>query len=153
MKLFDWFRSAARSADGEADVSGVVFSGGESAEIAGLDFVDVMVAHQKWKGRLQRCVDGTSEEKLDHAVVCRDDQCVLGKWINGPGSQKFGYSPNFSTLRTEHTRFHFIAGEVVWAAQSGRHEEAREKLRTVFSKSSARVQQLLATLFLETKNA
>lgn len=147
--LMDWFRSAAKSEGEKPDISAVPLSEGESAELAGLNFKDAVMAHQKWKSRLQACIDGTSGEKLDPAVVCRDDQCVLGKWINGPGAQKFGGLPAFPPLKAEHAQFHLIAGEVLLAAYTGHKEEARGTLGTTFSRSSVRVQQFLASLFLE----
>ncbi len=146
MALFDWFRNAATAA--EADISSVAPAERELARVEGLDFADVLIAHQRWKVRLNRCIAGTSDERLDPAIVCRDDHCVLGKWINGPGAEKFGRVPVFSELRTAHTQFHFIAGEVLWAAQNGETGEAQNKLETTFSRSSAMVQKHLASLFL-----
>lgn len=151
MGLLDWFRSAAKSGGSAADISSVPLAAGESAEIAGLNFKDAVMAHQKWKSRLQACIDGTGQEKLDPAVVSRDDQCVLGKWIHGAGAQKFGGIGVFSQLSAEHAQFHRIAGEVLAATYAGQKAEAEEKLRASFTQSSARVQYHLANLFLEAK--
>jgi hypothetical protein len=150
MGLFDWVKNAAKSDSGKTDVSTVSPEKGESAEIAGLDFKDAISAHQKWKVRLQACIDGTSREQLDPAVVRRDDQCVLGKWINGPGAKEFGGMSVFPRLKTEHAQFHLIAGQVLSAAYGGQKAAAEETL-TSFSQSSIRVQQHLANLFLEAK--
>ncbi len=147
--LMDWFRSAAKAEGEKADISAISLAEGESAEIAGLNFKDAVQAHQKWKNRLQACIDGTSQETLDSAVISRDDQCVLGKWIHGSGAQKFGASAVFPQLKAEHAQFHLIAGDVLLAANAGRKAEAQEKLATSFARSSVRVQQFLASLFLE----
>ncbi len=147
--LLDWFKSVAKAEDAKADISAISPADGESAEIAGLNFKDAVLAHQKWKNRLQACIDGTSDERLDPAVVSRDDQCVLGKWINGPGGLQFGTSAAFPRLKAEHAQFHLIAGEVLSAANDGRKAEAQEQLATSFARSSVRVQQFLASLFLE----
>lgn len=149
MGLLDWFRSAAKAEGEKPDISAVPLEAGESAEIAGLNFKDAVMAHQKWKTRLQACLDGTSQEKLDPALVSRDDQCVLGKWINGAGSQKFGGMTVFSQLKAEHAQFHLLAGEVLAAVYSGQKAAAEEKLRASFTQSSIRVQHHLANLFLE----
>jgi hypothetical protein len=53
----------------------------------------------KWKGRLQNYVDGTSKEQLDPMIICRDDQCALGKWIHGPALQYFCDGEGFYKLR------------------------------------------------------
>ena len=50
-----------------------------SAELAGLNFLTAIEAHIKWKGRLESYIDGTSDEDLKVEVICRDDQCPLGK--------------------------------------------------------------------------
>ncbi len=151
MGLFDWFKSAARFGDDEQDISTFSVERGESAEVAGLDFQDAVRAHQRWKARLQTSIDGTSEETLDPAMVSRDDQCVLGKWIHGHGASVFGDRLVFAHLRTEHAQFHRIAGEVLSAVQTGNKSEAEGKLHGEFAHSSVHVLGHLANLFLEAK--
>lgn len=146
MGLFDWFTSASEGK--EIDLS---TAAPESAILAGLDFQEAITAHQKWKSRLQGCIDGNSKESLDPRVVCRDDQCVLGKWINGQGANMHGSRPVFSQLKVEHAEFHVLASEVLLGTYGGRATEAMEKLDGVFTQSSLRTQQLLANLFLEIK--
>ncbi len=150
MGLFDWFKAAAESG-GKVDVTKMAAAPGESAEVAGLNFQDAVTAHQKWKARLQASIDGTSQEKLDPAIVGRDDQCVLGKWLYGQGAATFGARPVFADLKSEHARFHAIAGEVLAAVQSGAKEAAQQKLGAAFTQSSVRVLGLLANLFVEAK--
>lgn len=151
MGLLDWFRSAASAGGDKGDISSVRLEQGESAELAGLNFQDAVAAHQKWKARLQASIEGTSSEKLDPAVVGRDDQCVLGKWIHGQGAATFGSRRVFVDLKIEHAEFHRIAGEVLTAAQAGRSEEAANLLASAFAQASVRVQGLLANLFIEAK--
>jgi len=151
MGLLDWFRSAAKPGGENPDISTVPEAAGESAETAGLNFKDAVMAHQRWKTRLQACIDGTSQEKLDAATVSRDDQCVLGEWINGTGAEKFGGVRAFAQLKAEHAQFHLLAGEVLAAAYAGRKAEAEQTLRAAFAQSSARVQVHLASLFLEAR--
>lgn len=148
MGLFDWFKSAAKG--GEAgNVEAPKASTGETAEVAGLDFQAAVAAHQKWKTRLQACIDGTSQEVIDPRMVCQDNQCVLGKWINGPGGNEFAGSATFSQLKVEHAQFHIIASEVLLSVYGGRGNEAKQKLEGIFVQASLRVQKLLANLFLE----
>ncbi len=79
-------------------------------EVSNLD--EAITAHIKWKHRLNQFIDGTSTEKLDSAVVCKDNQCALGKWIYGDGG-KYKNSPNFVDLLSRHANFHLCAGAVV----------------------------------------
>lgn len=148
MGLMDWFRSASKG-DEKDDISTVTPTQGESAEVAGLDFQAAVSAHQKWKVRLQACIDGTSEEKLDPDEIGRDDQCVLGKWIYGQGMATFAEQPAFSDLKGAHAEFHRTAAMVLRMVYDGRKEEAAEMLGSHFSQASFRVQGLLANLFMK----
>ncbi len=151
MGLLDWFRSAA-SSGGDKDISTVTLDKGESAEVAGLNFQEAVAAHQRWKARLQACIDGTRSEKLDPAIVGRDDQCVLGKWIHGQGAATFGDLPVFSELKAGHAEFHRVAGEVLTSVYAGRAEEAAKVLGSTFAQASVKVLGLLASLFLEARH-
>ncbi|MDD2685789.1 MAG: CZB domain-containing protein [Gallionella sp.] len=148
MGLFDWFKSAAKDNETVA-VEIPHASPSETVEVAGLDFQAAVAAHQKWKSRLQACIDGTSQEVIDPRLVCQDNQCVLGKWINGHGAGEFAGSSTFSQLKVEHAQFHIIASEVLLAVYGGRGTEAKQKLEGIFVQASLRVQKLLANLFLE----
>ena len=75
-------------------------------------FDEAIAAHIKWKMRLNQFIDGTSSEKLDRAVVCKDNLCVLGKWIYGNGVQHKDII-HYGDLVTKHANFHRCAGEVV----------------------------------------
>jgi methyl-accepting chemotaxis protein len=79
-------------------------------QISNLD--EAISAHIKWKHRLNQFIDGTSTEKLDSSVVCKDNQCALGKWIYGDGG-KYKNSMYFEELVTKHAKFHLCAGAVV----------------------------------------
>ncbi len=151
MGLLDWFKAAAKSGGDKPDISLFTPEQGESAEVAGLNFQEAVTAHQRWKARLQACIDGTSPETLDPRLVGRDDQCVLGKWIYGQGNSAFGSQSVFSDLRTAHAEFHRIAGEILAAVYDGRKTEAQEKLGASFAQASVRVLGLLANLFIQAK--
>lgn len=83
-----------------------------------IDVMDAINAHVRWKMRLDKYVNGTSEETLDPKVICRDDQCTLGKWIHGQAREFFHDDPGFVTLRDDHARFHQVASLVVIKVQS-----------------------------------
>lgn len=154
MRILDWFKKAATS-DVPADVSIIPTLPAENATVEGLDFQAAVAAHQKWKTRLRSCIDGTSEETLDPRIVCQDNQCVLGKWINGQGGERFATSPIFAKMKATHAEFHICASEVLVSVYAGKKTLAEEKLADEFSRLSIRVQKNLSQLFLEanTKNS
>ena len=87
-----------------------------------IDFDKMVAAHLAWRDRLQAYVEGRGD-KLEHAVVCRDDACALGKWIHGPG-KSFGREREYAQLLDQHAQFHLCAGEVVKAVDDGKKELA-----------------------------
>jgi hypothetical protein len=125
----------------------------QSAEVGGLNFMDAITAHQKWKTRLSSYLAGTSTEKLDYRQVCRDNQCVLGMWINGAGGDMYGHMPIFSQLKMAHGQFHLAAGSIVQLVDEGHSEDARAALRQDYSKHSVKVQGLISTLYIEVTEA
>jgi len=84
-----------------------------------MDLDHAVLAHQQWKSRLNQFLGGTLQEKLDPAIVGRDDQCELGKWIHGNGSKALHQEAEFQHLQQCHAKFHRKAGEVVRLASQG----------------------------------
>lgn len=120
-----------------------------SAELAGLNFMTAIEAHIKWKGRLESYIDGTSDEDLKVEVICRDDQCPLGKWIYGTGGERFGTIETFGEMKGQHALFHQCAGRVVETAQAGKKDEARRLLQyDDYVRASEQVKRLLAKLYV-----
>jgi methyl-accepting chemotaxis protein len=121
----------------------------ESGKVSGLDFRVAIEAHEKWKQRLDAVISGRSSEKLDYQTVCRDDLCVLGKWLHGPGRECCSKFEVFTELVNTHAQFHKAAGEVLQAAQQGRKDEARNLMhRGAFPQCSSDVRGLLSRMFL-----
>lgn len=104
-----------------------------------INISDAVTAHMKWKGRLQSYLDGTSEEKLDPMVVCRDDQCTLGKWIHGSAINHFGGDESFQKLRSDHANFHFVAGTVVKKVQENDKTGADKLMKHEYATASREV--------------
>lgn len=122
----------------------------EGAGLAGLNFMTAIDAHMKWKGRLERCLANDNDEKLQVEVVSRDDQCMLGKWIHGPGGQAFGHMPEFQEMKVEHANFHRCAGEVLNCCLAGDKQGASEKLKAGdYVRTSERVKLHLARLYVQ----
>lgn len=123
-------------------------------EAAGLNFRTAIAAHQKWKQRLQAVVDGTSVEVLSVPVVCRDDQCVLGKWIHGPSATAFAAMEQFVRLKKNHAFFHMCAGKVLSLAQEKNHDAARRELESGnYARVSQDVVLDLATMYNSAQKA
>jgi hypothetical protein len=81
-------------------------------------------AHIKWKERLHDAITGAGDGELDPEMVSRDDQCVLGQWLNGVGGERYAQLPAFRDVRAKHIYFHLCAGKVLALARAGRREEA-----------------------------
>jgi hypothetical protein len=100
--------------------------------------------------RLEAYIAGTSDEALDPEVVCRDDQCILGKWLHGPGGQKHSENPRFVSVKATHADFHRSAGDVVRTVDAGEREKAKEMLcKGDYAAYSYRIKSELARLSLE----
>jgi hypothetical protein len=115
-----------------------------------LNFMGAIEAHVRWKIRLEAYINGTSEEHLDPDVVCRDDQCALGKWIYGGGGVKYGTHPMFPVLKQTHMNFHRSAGDIIRAVDAGEKEKARTMLNSGdYARYSHRVKSDLARLSID----
>jgi hypothetical protein len=153
MGLFDWFSALSKGEETTAAAHAPQLGGiKEHAHIQGLDFVSAIEAHRKWKARLAEYADGTSKETLDHSVICRDDQCALGKWIYSEGQTFTGHLPLFHQIKAKHAQFHISAAQVVEMIHTDRKEEAvKNLLDGEFSKNSRDVQTLLSQLYIHMK--
>ena len=92
---------------------------------------DAIAAHIKWKLRLTQFIDGTSTEKLESTTVCKDNVCVLGKWIYGEGD-KYKSLQQFGKLVNNHANFHRCAGEIVKKVESNDKTSAVQQLNSEF---------------------
>jgi methyl-accepting chemotaxis protein len=78
---------------------------------------DAAIAHIVWKDKLLEYLIKRNAS-LDPSELSRDDKCPLGKWISG-GGQEYASYPEYTTLKSEHTRFHKAVGDVVRGALLG----------------------------------
>ena len=144
--------SAPVQAPAPAALQGAVQESDQSA--GGLDFASAIQAHRNWKNRLGKYLSDESDEKLNYRVICRDDQCVLGKWINGQGADDFGHLPSFGELKVSHGQFHLAAGRIVQLHDDKQTEEAQQLLRHGdYSRHSIKVMGLLSSLYVEVSDS
>jgi hypothetical protein len=156
MGILDWFRALSKGDEQDKATmtsSPLLGSINENAVIEGLDFVAAIEAHRKWRERLSDYVLGKSLEKLDHSVICRDDQCALGKWIYSTGATFTGHLPLFHQLKAKHAQFHISAAQVVELVHSDKKEAAINNIMEgEFATCSRDVQSLISKLYMELKN-
>lgn len=111
-----------------------------------INLAEAVEAHVSWKVRLQKYLDGKSDEQLDPMVICRDDQCKLGKWIHGPALNHFHTFEPFHELRADHAQFHYVAANVVKNVQANDRVAAEEILKGEYQKISHKVVMALTEL-------
>ena len=114
-----------------------------------MDELDVMAAinaHVQWKMRLEKYLEGTSEEKLDSKVVCLDNQCKLGKWIYGSATEHFHDDESLDSLREEHARFHTYAARIVDMVHANDNAAAKDLLEGDYKYTSRKVVFALSEL-------
>lgn len=90
-------------------------------------FEEAIQAHLKWRGRLRNYVTGKSSESLKSQDVCKDNNCALGKWIHGPGSEN-KHLKSYQSLKENHAQFHIAAGDVVAAIERNNSQRAHALL-------------------------
>jgi len=108
-----------------------------------VDFEEAVSVHLRWKTRLRIAIDGISDELLDPNVICKDDQCDLGKWIHGEGRRAMSSKPEFGHVRTTHADFHVVAGNVLRKALTGDKAGASTMLDGEFYQASSKVIQAI----------
>lgn len=128
-----------------------LFSAGETKKTTKIsDEINIMEAinaHILWKIRLEKYLDGTSEENLDPNFICRDDQCKLGKWIHGPALNYFhDDDETLKTLRSDHAHFHVTAASIVSHVQAQKISEAEAIMDGEYTQASRKVVRDLTLL-------
>jgi hypothetical protein len=105
-------------------------------------------AHAQWKERLHNHIAGNTQEDLRVDVIARDDQCVLGQWLNAEGSKRYGHLPTFDAVRVSHAQFHRCAADVLTTAKGGDSSSALRMLEEEsYMRASDEVTAALVELF------
>ena len=103
-----------------------------------MDLGNAIEAHLQWKVRLRMFINGSSAERLDPAVIARDNQCELGKWIHGPATA-YASRPCYVALKGAHAEFHASAARVVTKAVAGDKAGAEGVLSGAYAQASLKV--------------
>ena len=75
-----------------------------------LDFAQAAEAHHQWRVKLRNAI--ARQLKVDVDSLRRDDCCELGRWLHGPGGQRWSSNPTFTDLLRSHRDFHCEAGKI-----------------------------------------
>ncbi len=114
--------------------------------LAALDIDAAIQAHERWKERLMDYLEGRSQERIDPAVVRRDDRSALGRWLLSVGVATLGHQPAFAVLMARHQYFHEQAATMVELAQSGEWDQAVQVLNGGYRHASSQIVLLLKEL-------
>lgn len=149
MKLLEWWHREQSKPSDVPPVTGAI----SQTPIRGLNISDAVSAHSAWKERLFHYVNGTSTEKLDENMICRDDACALGKWIYGDAHAFLADVPDYHRLKSAHAAFHIAAEDIVRAVNANARPKAEKLLiEGPFSEHSREVQIMLARLYVKLGN-
>jgi hypothetical protein len=153
MDFLKWLRRASAenpASAASAEEENTTILPGRPARAVDLDAIEAIEAHMRWKARLESLLFGSRQAPLQADRIFRDNLSTLGRWLYGPGSERFGTLETFADLRRYNAEFHRHAGQAVLAFNAGRREEA---IRMVTSgdyvRASSRIRQTLARLFAE----
>jgi hypothetical protein len=93
-----------------------------------MDFKAAINDHQSMKLLMKALIDGRPTVTADASVICRDDLCELGKWINNDGFKTIGTRATYTALKEHHTKFHAMSGAMVRDIAEGKRENAVKSL-------------------------
>ncbi len=150
----DFFRrskmtNVARNIDLESAASRPIQAQADSSdEVTGLNFRTALDAHLVWKLHLMRIIEGESDDPLEPSTACRDDLCILGRWLYGPGLERFAHHQRFQQVIQAHAHFHRCAGQVLEMARAGKKQEAvLEISEGAFARASLEISRHLIRLW------
>ena len=82
-------------------------------------------AHLAWKGKIRGFLDGFIQMDVNQAVSHHD--CVLGKWLDSEGREKYRHFHQMGNLDQIHETMHNTIREIISLQKDGRESEAEER--------------------------
>ncbi|HIJ22409.1 MAG: hypothetical protein HON68_09200 [Gammaproteobacteria bacterium] len=82
-------------------------------------------AHLAWKGKIRGFLDGFIEMDINQAVSHHD--CVLGKWLDSEGREKYKNFHEMSSLDDVHAKMHAVVKKVIELKKDGKKGEAEQE--------------------------
>ena len=91
-------------------------------------------AHLAWKGKIRGFLDGFVEMDINQAVSHHD--CVLGKWLDSEGREKYQHFDQMTNLDRVHEQMHTTIREIVSLQKEGKQAQAEHLFEDIegFSK-------------------
>jgi methyl-accepting chemotaxis protein len=86
-------------------------------------------AHLAWKGRIRGFLDGFIEMDVNQAVSHHD--CVLGKWLDSEGREKYQHFPQMGSLDKVHEQMHTTIREIVALNKAGKRDQAEQLFKNI----------------------
>jgi methyl-accepting chemotaxis protein len=109
---------------------------------------NAVVKHGEWKLKLRHAI--TNKETLDAAVISKDNQCELGKWLHGEGKTQCHHLPSYAKVVAAHAAFHKEVGKVANAVNAKKFDEASALMASGSAYAQASTQ--VGGLIFELKN-
>lgn len=91
-----------------------------------MDLNNAIGMHIEWKTTLRNAIK--QQSSLDAAVISKDNQCDLGKWLHGEARSKHGQLASYTNCVAKHAAFHVEAGKVAEAINSKNFDAAEKML-------------------------
>lgn len=116
-----------------------------------VDLNEAIRKHARWKTWFQQAV--SAGEPLDVAILAKDNQCDLGKWLYGEAQSLYGMRPSHALCLTRHAAIHVEAAKVAAVLNAQCRDEAQRMLADGRSFSLASSAFILALIELENQAA
>lgn len=131
MGILSWLKQATVGSDGSAVLyRPLPLVEGEEA-FPGLRMKEALDAHVQWTHRLERQINGSSDEELEVGTVASDTRCTLGRWIHDQAREHFSGNDEYEELKRIHAEFHLSCGRVLNDTHNGDTDSARNALKSV----------------------
>lgn len=112
-----------------------------------MDLNEAIRQHTRWKARFQQAV--WAGEPMDAALLAKDNQCDLGKWLYGQAQARYGMRPAHALCLARHAAIHVEAARVAAVLNAQCRDEAQRMLADGLSFSQASSAFILALIELE----
>ena len=118
---------------------------GQSTNIGDLSLKDAINGHISWVTNWKTALKNRDYEKFQPEMVCKDDQCYLGKWLCSIEDKLNQYS-KYREVKDKHAQFHLLAADIITEHKKGQFAEALMRSRTELSDASRVVAHALVEL-------
>ncbi len=107
--------------------------------------------HARWKAWFQQAV--AAGELMNAAILAKDNQCDLGKWLYGEAQSLYGMRPAHALCLARHAAIHVEAARVAAVLNAQCRDEAERMLAVGLPFSQASSALILALIELENQAA